>query len=104
MFAFFLPARGIWHYFQLRPALVSGRVARLDGEVKKYRPNTQGQFDRFSVCGKRFTIDPEEKEPGLTLVRSNGSPIRARLPVRISYVGDRIVHLEVCRPNHRSAC
>jgi len=54
-------------------------------------------MERFCVSGVCFAYSDFVITSGFNNTSSHGGPIREGLPVRVTYVGDMIVKLEVAR-------
>ncbi|GGG67716.1 hypothetical protein [Edaphobacter dinghuensis] len=76
-----------------------GEYQTVEGIVSDFHPMPyEGHQDEcFSVADQRFCYSDYEIAPGFHNATSHGGPIRAGLPVRISYRDGRILKLEVPR-------
>lgn len=102
-FCFYLPIRSYIQYQSLTAEMSEAHVGWVSGQVDNYRP-FKSQAESFSVCGRPFSIRPGSLPSGYKLIESTGSPIRQGLPVKIGYVGNSIVHLEICPSDLKQAC
>jgi hypothetical protein len=84
-------------YRGLEAAYRSGGYSMAEGEVKDFRPMPyEGHADEcFSVNSKRFCYSDYEITAGFHHANSHGGPIKQGLPVRVFYIGDTIVRLDV---------
>jgi hypothetical protein len=84
-------------YTALRSAYRRSQFSVIEGHVTNFRPMPyQGHQDEcFSVQSQTFCYSDYVVTPGFNNSASHGGPIREGLPVRISYVGNAIVRLEV---------
>jgi hypothetical protein len=66
------------------------------------RPHSRPK-ETFVVNGVSFAYPPDDPNTmlGFNQLRSQGGPLRDGLPVRVDYIGDRIVGLEICDPAKR---
>jgi hypothetical protein len=85
-------------YNQRRDALqvyAAGQYLIVEGPVESYQEEPVGKGECFSAQGKRFCYSDFVIVPGFNNAAWHGGPIRPGLPVRVSYVGDTILKLEV---------
>jgi len=84
-------------YARLRRAFEAGRFEVVEGVVTEFRPErSPGRgLERFCVQGRCFEYSDNVITAGFNNARSNGGPVRMGLPVRVSYVGDEILKLEI---------
>ena len=84
-------------YTALRSAYRRSQFSVVEGRVTNFRPMLyQGhQLECFSVQTQTFCYSDYVVTAGFNNSASHGGPIREGLPVRVSYVGSSIVHLEV---------
>jgi len=84
-------------YTSLRSAYGRSKFSVVDGPVTKFRPMPyQGHQDEcFSVQSQTFCYSDYVVTAGFNNSASHGGPIREGLPVRVSYIGNTIVRLEV---------
>jgi len=83
----------------LKDALRAGRVSVLEGTVVDFRPvlpPSRGD-ESFRVGNRVFRYSEHDIDSGFNITFASGGPIRDGLSVRISYVGDRILRLEIQR-------
>ena len=82
-----------------RRALSQGRTCVVEGLVHDFKPEpSSGRGEEtFSVADKTFWLSRGVAVPGFNQTREFGSPIREGLYVRIHYVGNNILKLEVKR-------
>jgi hypothetical protein len=86
-------------YVSLRHALEAGRYSVVEGEVTDFNPmprNGKG-YESFVVSGKRFIFSDSELTAGFNQTTSHGSPIHVGAYVRIAYIGDTVVRLEMAK-------
>jgi hypothetical protein len=84
-------------YAHLHAAYREGNFSVVEGLVTDFQPMPfEGHRDEcFTVENKRFCYSDYGPSAGFNNSTSHGGPIRENLPVRVSYVGDTIVRLEV---------
>ena len=83
----------------LRKAYAAGHAATVEGRVSGFVPAPyQGHADeRFCVGSKCFEYSDYVITGGFNTTSSHGGPIKDGMPVRVTYVGDLIVKLEVAQ-------
>ena len=81
--------------FELEQRLEEGSVSVVSGQVEQTTKTTDWGSQCFTVSGHRFCFDDSPSEVGYHQTSNDGGVIRDGLQVRISYVGDRIVRLEI---------
>ncbi|WP_419690138.1 hypothetical protein ACN22W_37605 [Burkholderia theae] len=81
----------------LRSAIAAGEVRMVEGEVSAFEPMPYAghAMERFCVGQACFPCSDYVMTGGFNNTASHGGPIRAGLPVRVNYVDDVIVKLEV---------
>lgn len=89
------PFTGFTEYRHLVDAIRANGMILVIGRVQNFRPFTT-HTESFSVCGRTFSIKPGSVDPGFHLTEAEGSPIKVGETVRIGYVGNRIVRVDVC--------
>ena len=84
-------------YRHLVAALQNGEAQVVEGIVTDFKPiPPQGHADeRFTVAGHTFSYSDYVTTSAFHTTRSYGGPIRAGLRVRVTYVGNSIVRLEI---------
>lgn len=84
-------------YYTARSAFELGKNEVVEGKIENFHPMpATGHVDEsFTVGGKKFSYSDYGITPGFRNAKSLGGPIRAGLHVRICYVGNDIVRLEV---------
>ena len=84
-------------YLRLRSAYRRGQFSVVEGSVTNFRPMPyEGHQDEcFSVRSETFCYSDYGVTAGFNNSASHGGPIREGLPVRVSYIGNTIVRLEV---------
>jgi hypothetical protein len=84
-------------YRRLASAYRSGGYSMVEGEVEDFKPMPfEGHTDEcFSVQSQRFCYSDFEIGAGFKNTSSHGGPIRQGLPIRVFYIGDTIVRLDV---------
>lgn len=84
-------------YAQLVQAVKGGALRYVEGQVENFVPmpaNGHG-VERFEVQGRRFEYSHNVLTAGFNKTSTQGGPIRPGLHVRVGYVGDTIVRLEI---------
>lgn len=91
----FLSTYGL--YLSLKHAEESGRFRVVEGKVQNFHPMPYGghAMESFEVGGVQFSYSDYVVTAGFNNTASHGGPIRQGLPVRVSYVGNSIVKLEI---------
>jgi hypothetical protein len=84
-------------YVSLRSAYRRSQFSVVEGRVTDFHPMPyEGhQSECFSVRSQTFCYSDYEVTAGFNNSASHGGPIREGLPVRVSYIGNTIVRLEV---------
>jgi hypothetical protein len=84
-------------YSKLQNAYRHGAFSTVQGPVEDFHPMPpQGHSTEcFSVENQRFCYGDDIMSAGFNSDSAHGGPIRAGLPVRIAYVGNDILKLEV---------
>ena len=84
-------------YLNLRSVYRKGQFSVVEGPVTNFRPMPyEGhQEECFSVQSQTFCYSDYVVTGGFNNATSHGGPIREGLPVRVSYIGNTIVRLEV---------
>ncbi|MBD1575662.1 hypothetical protein HC723_04240 [Vibrio sp. S11_S32] len=83
--------------YQLRSDYAEGNYEIVEGIVENFEPMPyEGhQSESFTVNGIKFKYSDFRVTSGFNNTKSHGGPIRENLPVRISYIGNTIIKLEV---------
>jgi hypothetical protein len=86
-------------YQKCSHSLALGQTSYVEGTVDNFVPmpysgHTPG-LESFTVSGVPFSYSDYIPVAGFNLTSSHGGPIRQGLPVRIWYVGNEIVKLEI---------
>mgnify|MGYP000211515047 CR=1 FL=1 len=81
----------------LRSNYLAGNFEVVEGLVENFDPMPYSghQPERFTVKGVKFSYSDYRLMPGFNNTTSHGGPIKAKLPVRISYIGNTILKLEL---------
>jgi hypothetical protein len=84
-------------YLKDRDALISGKAAYVEGTVENFvpMPYTGHALESFSVNGIPFNYADGVVKAGFNNTASHGGPIRQRLYVRIWYLGNDILKLQI---------
>jgi hypothetical protein len=84
-------------YSRVRSAYEGGEFATVEGLVTGFQPMPyEGHQDEcFTISSQTFCYSDFDLSPGFNNSASHGGPIREGLPVRVAYVGNTIVRLEV---------
>jgi len=84
-------------YRDFRRAYHARQYLVVEGAVEDFQPMPYGghQDECFSVQRVRFCYSDYGSTPGFNNTSSHGGPIRSGLPVRVSYVGNSILKLEI---------
>lgn len=88
-------------YRLARDARASHRFKVAEGLVQDFRPMPYGghSMEHFCVDEACFEYSDYVITPGFNNTASHGGPIREGLPVRVFYVGNTIIRLEVAKQN-----
>lgn len=75
----------------------NGNYEVVEGLIENFdpMPSSGHKMESFTVKGIRFEYSDFVVTPGFNNATSRGGPIREGLPVRISYIGNTILKLEV---------
>lgn len=87
-------------YSSAAAALNEGRAAVAHGRVSNFKAwtNRKGSpWERFCVEDKCFQYTDSDGDAGFDSPSSRGRPIKPGLPVRVTFVGDTILKLEVAQ-------
>jgi hypothetical protein len=86
-------------YSSLTAAKETGRVKVVEGTVTNFKPMpvTGHAMERFCVRDACFEYSDYVITGGFNNTTSQGGPIKEGLPVRVMYVRNAIVKLEVAR-------
>jgi hypothetical protein len=94
---------GFWAGYKedmrLLEARASGDFKVVEGRVEKFdeRLDEDNEEESFSVAGVQFSYDARQITAAFHHTARDGGPIRPGANVRISYVGRRIIKLEIDR-------
>jgi hypothetical protein len=86
-------------YSSLVSAKNAGDVQIVEGRVTNFRPMpvTGHSMEKFTVGTNSFEYSDYVVTAGFNNTSSHGGPIREGLPVRITFVGNTIIKLEVAQ-------
>jgi len=84
-------------YHNIQTQYTSGAFSSVTGKVEKFTPSSKNRHnvESFFVGDKRFSYSDYILTPGFNNMRENGGPIFEGLFVRVGYIDDVIVRLEV---------
>jgi hypothetical protein len=85
-------------YAYAKNEYLQGKAEVIEGTVSNFKPGTNmrgSAYESFCVKDKCFTYSDYEEQAGFNTMTINGGPIREGLPVRVTFVGNTIVKLEV---------
>ena len=84
-------------YAKLRDAMRRGETQFVEGPVEGFvpMPASGHAMERFEVHGKTFAYSDYVLSAGFNTTTSHGGPIRDGRRVRVGYIRDTIVRLEV---------
>jgi hypothetical protein len=82
-------------YASVRDAYASGGFQTAEGCVQHFRGSEK--LESFDVSGHHFEYSDYVLTPGFKHMQSQGGPLSETSRVRIRYIGDDIVRLEVAR-------
>jgi hypothetical protein len=93
---FFLTFHG---YLNVHEALASGNYQVVQGQVSDFVPMPYGghSMESFCVSGQCFSYSDYVVISGFNHTASHGGPIREGLNVRVSYIGNTIIKLEMAQ-------
>jgi hypothetical protein len=86
-------------YRNVREVTDGGKASVVEGPVSTFvpMPKSGHSMERFCVSEVCFAYSDFVISSGFNNTSSHGGPIREGLPVRVTYVGNTIVKLEVAR-------
>lgn len=86
-------------YSALKEAERSGNVQRVEGRVSNFQPMPPSghAMEHFCVNADCFSYSDYVITGGFNNTSSHGGPIREGLPVRVTFVGNSIIKLEVAQ-------
>jgi len=86
-----------WRQHDLTEALAAGRVSVVEGVVDDLVPMSPGCHmpERFTVAGRLFAYKACEDTGGFNQPSIRGAPLRAGEHVRVTYLHNRILRLEI---------
>jgi hypothetical protein len=98
--ALLLFTTGTWgdytNFRRLHKAYQNGQYSIVEGEIEDFVPYQAHNHDEcFSIKGVRFCYSDVNPTPGFHTIRENGGPLHSGLRVRIAYVSDDILRIEV---------
>jgi hypothetical protein len=94
----FLSFRAHIDHQNLTNSIAHGDVQSVEGMVTKLVPAPQfgNRIENFTVDAKQFSYSANDIGPGFRQTVADGSPLRDGIMVRVRYVGEKIVKLEIC--------
>lgn len=99
LFGILWVAIGLLSYSEMekvRAAVRAGNYQVVEGVVRDFAPMPYGHGkESFSLNSQSFSYSDFVLAPGFSQSKSHGGPIREGLQVRVSYIGESIVKLEV---------
>jgi hypothetical protein len=96
-FAIYGFVESVVEYRSLIKSYEVGHSSEIEGEVTNYLPWGQNKFgESFQVGGVPFLVSPAWFQESFNSVQSTGSPIHDGVFVKLGYVGNKIIRLEVC--------
>ena len=86
-----------WHeYFSLLRGMQAGQAATMTGAVHDFQAAANEKApESFAVDGQTFTYRNFATKQGFHTLRMDGNPLVDGATVRVTYVGDHILRLEV---------
>jgi hypothetical protein len=86
-----------WDYSDLHRAYQNGNFSIVEGQVENLRPMPYRghQEECFTVKDATFCYSDYEPTAGFNNTTSHGGPIQSGLPVRIAYIGNNILRIDV---------
>lgn len=86
-------------YSSLAKAQANNKFQVVEGVVTEFRPMpvTGHAMERFCVSGKCFEYSDYVSAAGFNNTSSHGGPIHEGLQVRVSYIGNSILKLEIAK-------
>ena len=84
-------------YTEALTALVDGRASVVEGRVSNFKPmpHSGHKYERFCVETQCFHYSDSDNSAGFHNTSSHGGPIKADLPVRVTFAGNTILKLEI---------
>jgi hypothetical protein len=86
-------------YANLNTEYERGAYQQVSGRIENFAdsgPGLQPGTERFTVGGVPFSYSRYIMSPGFRKTRASGGPLHNGLSVRIKYIGNAIVRLEIC--------
>lgn len=86
-------------YLQASSALKSGKYSIAVGRITGFSPllpDRTGE-ESFEVNGKHFSYSDHDITAGFNEAKRDGNPLKNDLPVRVLYVNDIILRIEIAR-------
>ncbi len=104
IWAIMVTGGGTLEFLKYRTALSQGRTSIVEGLVHDFKaePPSGAVGETFSVAGKTFWYSRHASTPGFNQAKAPDGPIREGVYVRIHFVDDNILLLEVERGPHGS--
>ena len=87
-------------YVRAQYAYRSGRYSIIEGQVENFRamPYEGHSEECFTIRSHSFCYSDYVMMPGFNQTSSHGGPIKQNLKVRLAYIGNTILRLEIERP------
>lgn len=83
-------------YFSLTNAVKNGQATTIDGVVSDFHPAENIKSTEYFAVGERvFAYSKYAVKQGFNMLKLEGSPLADGLHVRVSYIDDHIVKLEI---------
>jgi hypothetical protein len=86
-------------YDSLRNDYNKGHYREVSGAITDFidsGPDMQPGTEKFSIAGVPFSYSRYSVAPGFRKTHAEGGPLRNGLSVKIRYIGQTIVRLEIC--------
>jgi len=85
-------------YAYAKNEYLQGRAEVVEGTVSNFKPGTNmrgSAYESFCVKAQCFTYSDYGEQTGFNAMAINGGPVKEGLAIRVTFVGNTIVKLEV---------
>jgi hypothetical protein len=95
----FLAFQAYFDRRNLASAIAHGDLRHVEGPIRDLvpAPRLGNRIERFTVDGKQFAYSANDLSSGFRKAGAEDNPIREGLTARVSYVGEKVVRMEICK-------